>query len=360
MQIKLKEITIRDLVEDYENNEDEGVYGYGGKLNIRPKYQREFVYGDKEQKAVINSIFHKFPLNVMYWVKKDDGTFELLDGQQRTMSICSYYDGDFSFEEKGFYNLPSDKREEFLDYKLLVYQCEGTESEILDWFRVINISGLRLTDQEMRNAVYTGEWLTDAKKFFSKNGCVASKIGDGYIKGEANRQALLELALKWISKDNIESYMAKHQHDPNANELKQYFKNVINWVEMTYVTKYKQMVSVNWAELYDEFKDEIIYTNILDDRIQELMEDEDVTNKAGIFNYVLTLDERKLNIRAFSDKQKHEAYIRQGGFCIKCEKYFEYDEMQGDHILPWSQGGKTTPDNLQMLCKRCNATKSDT
>lgn len=360
MNIELKEIPIRDLVEDYENNEDDGVYGYGGKLNIRPKYQREFVYGEKEQKAVINSIFHKFPLNVMYWVKKSDGTFELLDGQQRTMSICSYVDGDFSFEEKGFCNLTSDKRDEFLDYKLLVYQCEGTESEILDWFRVINIAGLKLTDQEMRNAVYTGEWLTDAKKFFSKNGCVASKISDGYVKGEANRQALLEIALKWISKDNIESYMAKHQHDPNANELKQYFKNVIDWVELTYITKYKQMTSVNWAELYDEFKNNVIDTRALDQRIKDLMIDEDVNNKSGIFNYVLTNDERKLNIRAFDDKTKQAQYIKQNGICVKCQKHFEYEDMEGDHIIPWSKGGHTTPDNLQMLCKRCNATKSDT
>lgn len=359
MNIELKEIAVRDLVEDYENNEEEGVFGYGGKLNIRPKYQREFVYGEKEQKAVINSIFHKFPLNVMYWVKKEDDSFELLDGQQRTLSICSYYDGDFSFEEKGFFNLPKDKQEEFLDYKLLVYICEGTESEILDWFKVINIAGLKLTDQEMRNAVYTGEWLTDAKRFFSKTGCVASKIGDGYIKGEANRQALLEIALKWINNGNVEQYMAKHQHDPNANELKQYFKNVISWVEMTYITKYKQMTSVNWAELYDVFKDEVIDTQALDVRIKELMADEDVTNKAGIFNYVLTGDERKLSIRAFSEKEKHEQYVKQNGICVKCQKHFEYDEMQGDHIIAWSKGGHTTPDNLQMLCQRCNNTKSN-
>lgn len=359
MNIELKEIPICDLVDGYENNQDEGVYGYGGKLNIRPKYQREFVYGEKEQKAVINSVFHGFPLNVMYWVKKSDGTFEVLDGQQRTLSICSYADGDFSFEQKGFWNLTSDKRQEFLDYKLLVYQCEGSESEILDWFKVINIAGLKLTDQEMRNAVYTGEWLTDAKRYFSKNGCIAAKIGDGYVKGEANRQALLELALKWISNGDVENYMAKHQHDPNANELKQYYRSVIDWVSMTFVTKYKQMISVNWGELYDRFKDEVIDTNSLDKRIKDLMIDDDVTNKTGIFNYVLTGDERKLNIRAFTDKQKQAQYIKQNGICVKCRKHFEIDDMEGDHIIAWSQGGHTTPDNLQMLCKKCNNTKSD-
>lgn len=359
MNIKLKEIQISDLIEGYENNQDEGVYGYCGKLNIRPKYQREFVYGEKEQRAVINSVFNGFPLNVMYWVKNNDGTFEVLDGQQRTLSICSYADGDFSFEQKGFWNLTSDKRQEFLDYKLLVYQCEGTESEILDWFKVINIAGLKLTDQEMRNAVYTGEWLTDAKRYFSKNGCIATKIGDGYVKGEANRQALLELALNWISNGEIESYMAKHQHDPNANELKQYYRSVIDWVSMTFTTKYKQMTSVNWGELYDKYKDEIIDTNALNSRIKDLMVDDDVTNKTGIFNYVLTGDERKLNIRAFTDKQKQAQYIKQNGICVKCRKHFEIDDMEGDHIIAWSQGGHTTPDNLQMLCKKCNNTKSD-
>ncbi len=359
MNIELKEITIGDLVDGYENNDENGVYGYGGKLNIRPKYQREFVYGDKERKAVINSVFHGFPLNVMYWVKNADGTFEVLDGQQRTLSICGYYDGDFSFEEKGFYNLPKDKQKQFLNYKLLVYQCQGSESEILDWFKVINIAGLKLTDQEMRNAVYTGEWLTDAKKFFSKNGCVACKIADGYVKGETNRQALLETALKWISKGNVEQYMAIHQHDPNANELKQYFRNVISWTEMTFITKYKQMPSVNWGELYDNYKDSVIDVKQLDSRIKELMVDEDVTNKAGIFNYVLTADERKLNIRSFSEKQKQEQYIKQDGICVKCRKRFEFNEMEGDHIIAWSQGGHTTAENLQMLCKKCNNTKSN-
>jgi len=198
MKIELHEIAIKDIVDKYVDNSEDGVVGYHGLLNIRPKYQREFVYDDIKRGAVINSIFHGFPLNVMYWIKKGDGTFELLDGQQRTVSFCQYFDNVFSFNDRMFHNLPADKREEFLSYKTMIYFCEGAESEQLEWFKIINIAGEKLTSQELRNAIFTGEWLTDAKRHFSKTGCAGYNLGKDYIDGEPIRQAYLETALSWI------------------------------------------------------------------------------------------------------------------------------------------------------------------
>ena len=226
MEIKLKEITIREVVEDYVNNDENGVTGYGGKLNIRPKYQREFVYKDKQRDEVINTIKNGFPLNVMYWVKNEDG-FEVMDGQQRTISFCSYVNGDFSLDYKYFHKLTEEEKKQILDYKLMIYLCDGTDKERLDWFKIINIAGEKLTDQELRNAIYTGEWLTDAKRYFSKSSCPAYQIGENLMSGTTIRQEYLETVLKWIaSKEDkeIEEYMAEHQHDNDANELWIYIK----------------------------------------------------------------------------------------------------------------------------------------
>lgn len=223
MEIQLKEMTIRDVVKDYEDNGEDGVTGYGGKLNIRPKYQREFVYNDKQRNEVIRTIMSGFPLNSMYWIKSDDGTYELLDGQQRTVSFSQYFDGVFAYDDKYFHNLPADVQNKFLDYKLFIYICEGTDSERLDWFRVINTNGEALKPQELRNAIYTGEWLTDAKHRFSKTNCVADQLAGDYMNGTPIRQDYLETVLTWAAdKDGIESierYMGLHQHDGNANEL---------------------------------------------------------------------------------------------------------------------------------------------
>ena len=197
MNIELKEIKVRDLTTGYEDNQDDGVIGYGSKLDIRPPYQREFIYKDKQRDAVIDTVTKKFPLNVMYWAVRKDGEFEIIDGQQRTISICQYVNNDFSINGLAFHNLPKDKQEELLDYELMVYFCEGTDSEKLEWFKTINISGEKLTDQELRNAVYSGSWVTDAKRYFSRNS--RPKIGDEYLGGSANRQEYLETAIKWIS-----------------------------------------------------------------------------------------------------------------------------------------------------------------
>ena len=219
MKIALKEITIRNVANGYINNDEEGVVGYGGKLNIRPKYQREFVYRDKQRDSVIETIKKDFPLNVMYWVKNEDGTFEVLDGQQRTISFCEYIDGEFSLDGLSFQNLPDDKQDQIWNYKLMVYFCEGADSEKLDWFKIINIAGEKLTEQELRNAIYTGTWLIDAKRHFSKNSCAAYNIANKYLKGSSIRQDYLETAISWISDGKIEHYMSKNQHEPNANEL---------------------------------------------------------------------------------------------------------------------------------------------
>lgn len=359
MEIKLKEIPIREVIKNYINNNEEGVVGFGGKLNIRPKYQREFVYNDKQRDEVINTIRNSFPLNVMYWATNNDGTYEVLDGQQRTISFCEYVIGNFSLNNLAFHNLTNVEQEQILDYKLMIYICTGNDKEKLDWFKIINIAGVQLSDQELRNAIYTGEWLTDAKRHFSKNNCPAYNIASDYLNGSPIRQDYLEKALEWINDGKIEEYMSIHQHDQNANELWLYFQSVINWVKLTFVKYRKEMKGINWGKLYNQFKDTKFDTNKLEEEIAILMQDNDVTKKSGIYEYILTRDEKYLNIRVFDDNMKREAFERQTGICVKCEEQFSIEEMAGDHIIPWSKGGKTTAENCQMLCTRCNAIKSN-
>ncbi|RLD61169.1 MAG: HNH endonuclease [Bacteroidetes bacterium] len=363
MKIELQEITVRDLTKDFEDNSEAGVIGYGGKLDIRPPYQREFIYKDKQRDAVINTITKEFPLNVMYWAVREDGNFEIIDGQQRTISVCQYVNNDFSISGLAFHNLPKDKQEQILNYKLMVYFCEGTDSEKLEWFKTINIAGEKLTDQELRNAVYSGSWVTDAKKYFSKTGCVAYQIGSDYLNGSPIRQDYLETAIKWISDGKIEDYMSKHQHDPNASALWRYFQDVITWVEATFPKKYnkkrkKFMKGIDWGTLYNQFKDKTYDTEKLEEEIAKLILDDDVTNKKGIYPYVLTKKEKYLSIRAFTDATKIKVYEKQKGICVKCKKHFEITEMEADHITPWHEGGKTIEENCQMLCKDCNRKKS--
>ncbi|MGN0744304.1 MAG: HNH endonuclease family protein [Christensenellales bacterium] len=359
MNIQLHEIAIKDIFNGFVDSEEEGVVGYDGKLNIRPKYQREFVYNDKQRDAVIETIMKGFPLNVMYWVDNGDDTYEVLDGQQRTLSFCQYINGDFSLNEKYFHSLTQTEKEKILDYKCMIYFCSGNDLEKLEWFKTINIAGVKLTDQELRNAVYTGEWLTSAKTFFSKSNCPAYNIAKDYVAGSALRQDYLEKAIEWISKGNIENYMSFHQHDSNANELWIYFKNVIDWVKLTFPKYRKEMKGVEWGKLFDENKSKIVDIAELEEKIKKLMIDDDVTNKKGIFEYVLTGNEKCLNIRAFTESQKRRAYEMQDGICAICHKHFDYEQMEGDHITPWSDGGKTVAENCQMLCKSCNRIKSN-
>lgn len=362
MEIKLTEMTIRDVVSGYEDNEEDGVVGCEGKLNIRPKYQREFVYNAKQRDEVIHTIMQGFPLNTMYWMKTEDGSFELLDGQQRTVSFCQYYDGVFAYSNRYFHNLPKDKQDEFLDYRLFVYVCEGTDSERLDWFRIINIAGEKLTDQELRNAVYTGAWLTSAKKRFSKTNCVAEQLAGKYMKGSPIRQDYLEEVLSWaadsVDAPSIERYMADHQHDENADDLWNYFRAVHTWFTGVFTEYNSTMKGLPWGIYYNAHKDDRLNASRVSQQVQELLADEDVTRKSGIYEYVLTGEERCLSIRAFTPNQKQEAFARQEGFCARCHKRYRFDEMEGDHITPWSRGGHTTSENCQMLCKDCNRRKS--
>ncbi len=361
MKIELNKISIRKVIAGYKDSAEEGVTAYDDKLNIRPKYQREFVYKEKQRNAVIETIKNSFPLNVMYWMIREDGGYEVLDGQQRTISIGQYVNGDFSLNDRFFHNLTDEEQDQILDYELMIYFCEGTDKERLDWFRIINIAGEKLTDQEIRNAVYTGPWLSDAKLKFSKSNCAAYLLandGGQLVSGSPIRQEYLETALSWINEGEIEDYMAKHQHDLNADELWEYFQDVIAWARKTFTNYRREMSGVQWGELYNKFKDKKLNASKLEAEIKELMQDEDVTKKSGIYPYVLTRQEKYLNIRAFTEKQKREAYERQKGKCVKCKKHFEIEDMEADHITPWHEGGKTISKNCQMLCKQDNRTKS--
>ncbi|OGJ54785.1 HNH endonuclease [Candidatus Peribacteria bacterium RIFCSPHIGHO2_01_FULL_49_38] len=361
MKIELQKIRIREVVDGFKDSAEEGVVAFGGKLDVRPKYQREFVYKDKQRDAVLETVKKGFPLNVMYWMVRDDGGFEVLDGQQRTISLGQYVSGDFSLNDRFFHNLTKEEQDQILAYELMIYFCEGTDKERLDWFKTINIAGEKLTDQELRNAVYTGPWLSDAKLKFSKSNCAAYLLandGGALLTGSPIRQEYLETALSWINKNEVADYMAKHQHDKNANELWDYFQNVIVWVRKVFPNHRKEMASVNWGELYNQFIDKKLDAKKLEVEVARLMQDEDVTKKSGIYPYLLTGQERHLSIRAFNDKMKREAYERQKGICRKCGEYFAIEEMEADHITPWHEGGKTTTQNCQMLCKQDNRTKS--
>jgi hypothetical protein len=305
----------------------------------------------------------------MYWAVNGDGTYEVIDGQQRTLSICQYVNGDFSIKDEDgnpmyFHTQKPDRQEQILNYKLMVYFCEGSESEKLAWFKTVNIAGERLTDQELRNAVYCGDWLTHAKRYFSKSGCAAVKVGDKYVKGQAIRQELLETALEWIAIDrgcSIEDYMSKHARDAEATELWEYYRDVIDWVRMTFPKYRKEMKDVNrdWGRLFHDFKDEHYDTALLEEEIDRLMKDDDITSSKGIYLYVLTRQERFLSLRTFDQRTRRAAYESQNGRCPLCGMTYKYDEMEADHIIPWSKGGHTTADNCQMLCRECNRTKGN-
>ena len=367
MEIHLNEISVREVCDGFVDNDENGVFGYHGKLNIRPAFQREFIYDDSKRDAVINTIQKGFPLNVMYWVDNLDGNYELLDGQQRTISICYYVAGYFSINGRAFHNLTKSEQEQILDYKLMIYICNGTDKEKLDWFKTINIAGIQLTKQELRNAIYTGPWLHDAKRHFSKTGAPAYKIGKNYLTGSAIRQDYLETALKWISSRDgisIEDYMSKHQHDPIANELWSYFQDVINWVSAIFPDYDSSiMKGVDWGTFYNAYHQDMLDPKELKKEVEKLKLDDDVTAKKGICPYLLSHDPKYLSLRAFTDSQKLQVYTKQKGICPICveehrpKTHYELNEMEADHITPWIEGGHTTIDNCQMLCKEHNRRK---
>ena len=359
MKIELHEITVRELVANYVNSEVEGVVAYGGKLDVRPKYQREFIYSPKQQEAVIDTVTKGYPLNVMYWSVRGDGTFEVIDGQQRTLSICEYVAGRFAFQFRYFGNLAEDERARILDYPLMVYFCEGTESEKLEWFKTINIAGEELTEQELLNAVYAGPWTADLKRYFSKPNGPAYGLGNRYMKGDPIRQDYVATVLRWMSGGDVKGYMARRQNEPSAMDEWLYFKGVIDWVQTLFPKYRREMKGLDWGRLHGTYVRNAYDPAQMEERIVALMADAEVGRKGGVYEYLLggEKDERLLSLRTFDEADKRTVYERQGRKCAICGKAFAYEDMAGDHVVPWSKGGRTKLENLQMLCVTCNLKK---
>lgn len=389
MEIKRTAITIKELTEGYVNNSEsdieQGVYAYNGKLCVRPAFQRMFVYKPEQESAVIDTALKGFPLNIMYWVDNGDGTYDCLDGQQRTISLCNFVDGKTSCVNKWFNNnhsmvgedfrLKIDKLirfdaelyEKFMNYELEIYICKGTKAEQMEWFRTINIAGEKLYPQELRNASYVSKWLTDAKKYFSKascsSKCPAERVGGEYTNKNANRQEILEQVISWItgsSKDeDICQYMEEHIGDSDASELWNYFNDVINWVKELFPGTYeKGMNSVNWGILYNQYKNEEFDPDEICEKFNELIDykasKELDVSVAKICEYCITRDEKLLKHREFNEAQKTSLYNKQKGICPICGKHFLKEEMEAHHKIPWYKGGLTDVDNGVMICKNCH------
>ena len=385
MKINKETVLVRELVEGYrEDDTTSRVVAWGGKLDVRPEYQREFVYGTKQQEAVINTVLNGFPLNIMYFVDRQDGSYEVLDGQQRIISLCRFATNQFSVpmpvavtagevEHKICDNLREDfpeMSERFLNYELQVYVCEGTDKEKLDWFQIINIAGLELTKQEIRNAIYHSKWLTDAKSLFSRHDCIAYKKYGKYMNGEYRRQKYLETVFSWAAdaegisdNDAIVEYMRKHRHDDNADALWKYFEDICKWVERVFGQYDSHMKGRPWGMFYNRHKDDNLDPKKIQAEIERLMNDDEVQKYEGVYEYLLSnrtrADEKCLNLRQFDKRQRQIMYSRQDGKCAACNKPFKIEEMHGDHKTPWSKGGKTELENGQMLCAACNLKKSN-
>lgn len=372
MFIREIEVSLKALVGGFSDRDEEGVVAFNGKLNVRPPYQREFIYSEEQQKRVIESILNQRPINVFYWGRVGDAdNYELIDGQQRTMSICRFVHGGLHANYKGtsvaFANLTNDEQRDFLSYKWRGYTCDGTDRERLEWFKTINIATEKLTDQELRNAVYAGPWLSSAKKYFSKTSCPAYNIGSDFISGDYLRQEVLEEVLSWAADADgctIEDYMASHSDDANAEDLWKYFRSVIEWVRSIFDERMdRDMQKVHWGILYNRYHDSFVVKDkdSLNEDIDNLRDDDDVTRNSGIYEYVLSgkTVEKGLSLRKFPEKIAKKIYKQQGGYCPSCHGWFPFDKMEADHIIPWSKGGTTTEGNCQMLCKNCNRRKSN-
>ncbi|MDE2636574.1 MAG: HNH endonuclease [Chloroflexota bacterium] len=366
MNINLHRIPVRELVDGYVDNDDKGVVGFGGNLDIRPAFQREFIYDDRKRNAVIDSVIQGFPLNLMYWTVKGNGKYEVLDGQQRTISIAEYVNDIFAVKFNSrlhtFGSLPPKVQDDILNYKLMVYFCSGSDVEQISWYRTINIAGEVLYEQEILNAVYAGPWVSSARQYFSKRGCTAFKVGGDYLRGSSIRQDYLETVIWWISNGDIETYMATHRHCKNADSLKAYFRSVVDWLESIFTnrssSRKKLMKGVEWGLLYNEHKHRTFDPIAIDAEMEELLDDDDVM-ESGICPFVITRDRKYIYKRTFDDKVKRRVFKNQGGICKFCKREFKLHEMEADHIKPWSEGGKSNEENCQMLCVNCNRTKGD-
>lgn len=388
MKIELKPVTIREVIENYKDSAEEGVVGYGGKLNIRPAYQREFIYKDEQRNEVIRTVMRgypstMFPLNVMYWAKTGEDQFELIDGQQRTISLCQYANNEFSIiidgMPKNFDNLSQERKDYFLNYELQVYVCSGTPEQRLEWFSIINIAGEPLTPQELLNANFTGPWLSSAKRYFMKGNSAAYGLANKYIDVEASqsRGKGLETAIKWISKDDVKQYMADHQNDENADALWLHFKKVIEWVQNTFIGYYREMKGLDWGRLYDGYHEQAYNPQEVSKKVQKLYGDPYIRNSKGIFEYILggSNDTKLLDVRVFDDATKRSVYASQTKLaktksksnCPQCaighkanqKKIWSFDEMDADHVTAWSKGGKTDIKNCEMLCITHNRAKGN-
>lgn len=386
MKTNLKFYTVAQVIDGFVYNEYEGkgLFGLSGKLTIQPEYQRNYIYseGGKEN-ACIDSLLKGYPLGLIYFNKLSDGSLEVLDGQQRITSIGRYVTGKFSITDNQgnqnyFSGLSQDQQVTIMNSELLVYECEGTESEIKEWFKTINITGIPLNDQELANAVYSGPFVTKAKEIFSNSQNANIQKWSAYIKGSPNRQDYLRTALKWISQDNIDSYMSEHRYDNNVEELNTYFNTVIEWVSTVFISIDSSMRGLDWGVLYDTYHKNSYNPQAVDNIVKQLVADDEVTKNSGIYEYVLSGQNKPelLSLRSFSVVDKKAKYAEQTNYakkkgisnCPDCvsdasrhneTKIWNYSQMEGDHVTPWSKGGKTERDNLVMLCKYHNAKKSN-
>ena len=378
-------ITVKEICEGFVYNvlEGKGLFGLSGKLTIQPEYQRNYFYADgKKDVAVIDSILKGYPIGLIYFNKVDDNKFEVLDGQQRITSIGRYVTDKFAVKDENgmeqyFSAIAVNKQIKILETKLLIYECEGDESEIKDWFQTINIAGVPLNNQELLNAVYSGPFVTLGKEEFSNSQNANIQKWSAYISGSVNRQAFLERALDWVSKSNIGDYMSRHRYDKNINELKKYFNSVIDWVSRVFTDVQSEMQGLEWGRLYEEYHETAYDPKKVSAKVKKLYEDPYVKNHKGIFEYILggSSDTKLLDVRVFDEAIKKNVYLKQTkeaesknkSNCPLCavghdankSKIWKLNEMDADHVTAWSNGGATSAKNCQMLCKTHNRSKGN-
>ena len=372
MKTEIKYIPLKELFKGYSNDDENGAYAYDGKLDVRPKYQREFVYKEEQQKNVIDTILMGAPLGLLYWPIIGD-KYECLDGQQRCISICEFLEGNFHIEFQGheqtFNNLPVEVQERILNYEILVAFLEGTREEYKMWFDRINTAGAVMTEQEKRNGAYCCPALEKLKKFLSKRNSPYVSHCQPYMNGEAIRQDYLETTLLWYScnfetkqqdyNKNIEKCMLDLISNPEkANEIISFIKDVITWVENTFTTYRKEMKGLPWGFLYKLCKDNVYNPGEMEEKVHNLMVDDEITANKGIYMYLLIGDTKYLNQREFDYSIRRKVYEQQNGICPDCGDHYEFEEMEGHHIVPWVSGGKTVIENCQMLCKKCHSKKN--
>jgi len=379
------DITVKEICEGFVYNELEGkgLFGLSGKLTIQPEYQRNYIYADgKKDVAVIESILKGYPLGLVYFVKVAEDKFEILDGQQRVTSIGRFVANKFAIKDENrmeqyFSGIAFDKQKKILETKLTIYECEGEESEIKEWFRTINIVGMPLNNQELLNAIYSGSFVTLAKEEFSNSKNSNIQKWSSYLKGNVNRQEFLEKALDWVSKGKIDDYMSNHRYDENIDELKNYFNSVIDWASSVFIDIESEMCGLEWGRLYEQYHKKAYNPVELSKEVQKLYGDSYVKNRKGIFEYVLggSVNTKLLNVRIFDEAIKKSVYTKQTktakekskSNCPLCaignnanqKRIWNLKEMDADHITAWSKGGTTTIDNCQMLCKTHNRAKGN-